>query len=66
VNQSPTSSGGRNEMDPRIRLDEATVAIKHQKRQGVIWIVVVLGQKRSAKLALHGDQTKRWLGPVML
>ena len=53
-------------MDPRVSLGEATVAIEHQKRQGVIRIVAVLGQERSAKLALHGDQTKRWLGLVML
>jgi len=53
-------------MDPRIRLGEALAAIKHQERQRVIRIVAVLGQKRSAKLALHGDQTKRWLGLVIL
>lgn len=53
-------------MDPRIRLGEAPAAIKHQKRKRVIRIVAVLGQKRSAKVALHRDQTKRWLGLVIL
>jgi hypothetical protein len=53
-------------MDPRISLGEALAAIKHQKRQRVIRIVAVLGQKRSAKIALHRDQTKRWLGLVIL
>jgi hypothetical protein len=66
VNRSPASSRGRNEMDPRIRLGEALAAVKHQKRQRVIRIVAVLGQKRSAKVALHRDQTKRWLGLVIL
>ena len=66
MNQSPASSRGRNEVDPRVRLGETAATIEHEKRQGVIRIVTVLGQKRSAELALHGDKTKRWLRLVTL
>jgi hypothetical protein len=53
-------------MDPRVRLGEASVAIKDQECQRVIRIVAMLGQQCSAELALHGNQAERRLGLVML
>lgn len=66
MNQSPSSSRGRDEMYPRIRLGEASVAIKDQECQRVIRIVAVLSQQRSTQVALHGNQVKWRLALMML
>jgi len=66
MDQPPPSSGCGHEMDPRVRLGKAAVAIKNQKRQGVIRIVAVLRQQRPAELTLHGHQPERWRDPVTL
>ena len=66
MNQSPPSSGGSDEMYPRIRLREASVAIKDQECQRVIRIVAMLSQERSTQVALHRNQVKRRLALVML
>ena len=53
-------------MDPGVRLRKASAAVKDQECQGVIRVMAVLDQEGSSKIALHWNQTKRWLGRVML
>lgn len=64
MDESPPSSGCGHEMDPRVRLDEAAVAIEDQKRQRVIRIVATLRQQGPTELTLHGHQLERWLDRV--
>src|SRR5262249_15635888 len=64
MDQSPPSSGCGHEMDPRVRLGDAAVAIKDQKRQRIIRIVATLRQRRPTELTLHGHQLERWLDRV--
>jgi hypothetical protein len=53
-------------MYPRIRLSEASVAIKDEECQRVIRIVAMLSQEGSAQVALHGNEAKWWLALMML
>jgi hypothetical protein len=53
-------------MYPGVRLGEASIAINDQECQRIIRIVAVLDQQRSAQIALHGNQVKRWLARVTL
>jgi hypothetical protein len=53
-------------MYPRIRLGEASVAIKDQECQRVIRIVAMLRQQRSTQVALHGNELKWWLALMIL
>ena len=64
MDESPPSSGRGHEMDPRLRLGEAAVAIEDQKRQRVIRIVATLRQQGPTELTLHGHQLERWLDRV--
>lgn len=66
MNQSPPSSCGSDEMYPRARLGEASLAIQDQECQRVTRIVAMLSQQRSAAIALHRNQLKRGLALVML
>lgn len=53
-------------MYPRIRLGETALAIQDQECHRVVRIIALLSQQRSAEIALHGNQMKRWLALVML
>lgn len=66
MHQSPPSSRGDDEMDPRVRLGEALTAIKDEERQWIVRVVAVLSQKSSTTVALHRNQEKGRLGWVML
>ena len=66
MNQSPPSSGGSDEMYPRVRLGQAPLAIQDQECQRVIRLIAMLSQQRSTQIALHRNQVKRGLTLVML
>ena len=66
MSESPPSSRGSDEVYPRVRLGEASLAIQDQERQRVIRMVTVLSQQGSTQIALHGNQMKRGLTLVML
>jgi len=66
VNQSPPSSGGSDEMYPRVRLGQAPLAIQYQECQRVIRIIAMLSQQRPTQIALDRNQVKRGLTLVML
>jgi len=53
-------------MDPRVGLGYALFSIDHEEGQRVVGIVSVLGQERSAQLALHRNQPKRRVALVVL
>ena len=56
VNQSPPSSGGSDELYPRVRLGQAPLAIQDQECQRVIRIIAMLSQQRPTQIALHRNQ----------
>jgi hypothetical protein len=66
VNHSPSSSRASDEMYPRIRLGEGSVAIKDEECQRVVRIVAVLSQECSTQVALHGNELKCWLALMIL
>ena len=66
VNQPPPSSGGSDELYPRVRLGQAPLAIQDQECQRVIRIIAMLSQQRPTQIALHRNQVKRGLTLVML
>lgn len=53
-------------MDPGVCLRKGLAAVKDQECQRVIRVIAVLHQESSSKIALHGNQTKWWLGGVTL
>ena len=66
MNHSPSSSCGSDEMYPRIRPGETSIAIEDDECQRVIRIIAVLRQQHSTHVALHGNELKWWRALMIL